>query len=85
MANQDETLLVLVNEQDEAIGTMEKMEVHRKALLHRAFSVFIFNSKGEMLLQRGLYRNTTVGGYGPTLVAVTLFQLKSRYLLLCVG
>ena len=31
---------------------MEKMEVHRKGVLHRAFSVFIFNSKGEMLLQR---------------------------------
>src|SRR5258708_11693049 len=31
---------------------MEKMEAHQKALLHRAFSVFIFNSKGEFLLQR---------------------------------
>ncbi|GGB08272.1 isopentenyl-diphosphate Delta-isomerase [Puia dinghuensis] len=31
---------------------MEKMEAHRKAVLHRAFSVFIFNSKGEMLLQQ---------------------------------
>ena len=46
MVSQDEQMLVLVNEQDEAIGTMEKMEVHRKALLHRAFSVFLFNSKG---------------------------------------
>lgn len=44
--------LVLVNEADEAIGTMEKMEVHQKGLLHRAFSVFIFNKKGEMLLQQ---------------------------------
>lgn len=44
--------LVLVNERDEAIGTMEKMEVHKKGLLHRAFSVFIFNGKGEMLLQQ---------------------------------
>jgi isopentenyl-diphosphate delta-isomerase len=41
-----------VNEADEAIGTMEKMEAHEKALLHRAFSVFIFNSRGEMLLQQ---------------------------------
>lgn len=62
MANQDETLLVLVNEQDEAIGTMEKMEVHRKALLHRAFSVFIFNSKGEMLLQRRALQKYHSGG-----------------------
>ncbi|MGN6440073.1 MAG: isopentenyl-diphosphate Delta-isomerase [Agriterribacter sp.] len=44
--------IILVNTNDEQIGTMEKMETHRKALLHRAFSVFIFNSKGEMLLQQ---------------------------------
>jgi isopentenyl-diphosphate delta-isomerase len=44
--------LILVNELDEPIGSMEKMEVHQKGLLHRAFSVFIFNEKGEMLLQQ---------------------------------
>jgi len=44
--------VILVNEQDEPLGVMEKMEAHKKALLHRAFSVFIFNSKGEMLLQK---------------------------------
>lgn len=59
--------VILVNDQDEAIGTMEKMEAHQKGLLHRAFSVFIFNSKGEILLQQraqdkyhsaGLWTNT---------------------------
>ena len=44
--------IILVNEYDEEVGTMEKMETHRKALLHRAFSVFIFNSSNEMLLQQ---------------------------------
>jgi len=44
--------VILVNELDEPIGTMEKIEAHRKAVLHRAFSVFIFNRKGEMLLQQ---------------------------------
>ncbi|RYD79563.1 MAG: isopentenyl-diphosphate Delta-isomerase [Sphingobacteriales bacterium] len=44
--------VILVNEHDEEIGTMEKMEAHQKAVLHRAFSVFIFNSRGEMLLQQ---------------------------------
>jgi len=44
--------VILVNESDEPLGVMEKMEVHRKALLHRAFSVFIFNSQGKMLLQQ---------------------------------
>jgi isopentenyl-diphosphate delta-isomerase len=44
--------VILVNEKDEAIGSMEKIEAHEKALLHRAFSIFIFNKKGEMLLQK---------------------------------
>jgi len=44
--------LILVDENDSPIGTMEKMEVHQKALLHRAFSIFIFNGKGDMLLHQ---------------------------------
>jgi isopentenyl-diphosphate Delta-isomerase len=44
--------VILVNEQDESIGTMEKMEVHQKGLLHRAFSIFIFDSNGKMLLHQ---------------------------------
>jgi isopentenyl-diphosphate Delta-isomerase len=45
-------MVILVDKNDEAIGTMEKMEAHRKGELHRAFSVMIFNSKGEILLQK---------------------------------
>lgn len=44
--------LILVNEQDEPIGTMEKMEAHRQGRLHRAFSVFLFDDEGNMLLQQ---------------------------------
>ncbi|NSL85473.1 isopentenyl-diphosphate Delta-isomerase [Chitinophaga solisilvae] len=44
--------VILVTESDEAIGTMEKMEAHRKGRLHRAFSVFVMNDAGEMLLQQ---------------------------------
>lgn len=44
--------LILVDEHDVQTGTMEKMEAHKKAMLHRAFSVFIFNAKGEMLLHK---------------------------------
>lgn len=54
--------VILVNEQDAAIGEMEKMEAHRKGLMHRAFSVFIFNSKGEMLLQRRALHKYHSGG-----------------------
>ena len=44
--------VILVNESDKPIGTMEKMEAHKKGLLHRAFSVFIFDRQGKMLLQQ---------------------------------
>lgn len=59
--------VILVDEKDNQIGVMEKMEAHRKANLHRALSVFIINSAGEWLLQkramdkyhsRGLWSNT---------------------------
>jgi isopentenyl-diphosphate delta-isomerase len=59
--------VILVNENDEVIGTMEKLLAHETASLHRAISVFIFNSKNELLLQQrakhkyhsgGLWSNT---------------------------
>jgi isopentenyl-diphosphate Delta-isomerase len=59
--------VVLVNEADKEVGTMEKMEAHRKGVLHRAFSILLFNTQGEMLLQKranskyhssGLWTNT---------------------------
>lgn len=47
-----EEQVILVNEHDQEIGLMPKMEAHEKAVLHRAFSVFIFNSKNELMLQQ---------------------------------
>lgn len=47
-----EEFVVLVTENDEELGLMEKQQAHIAGLLHRAFSVFIFNSKGELLLQQ---------------------------------
>src|SRR6478752_808854 len=47
-----EELVVLVDGLDNPIGTIDKMEAHSLGLLHRAFSVFIFNTKGELLLQQ---------------------------------
>jgi isopentenyl-diphosphate Delta-isomerase len=44
--------VILVDKDDNAIGTMEKMEAHQKGVLHRAFSILVFNSKGEMLIQK---------------------------------
>ena len=59
--------VILVDQNDSVIGTMEKMEAHQKGLLHRAFSVLLFNNDGKMLLQKrashkyhsaGLWTNT---------------------------
>jgi len=47
-----EQQVVLVNENDQETGTMDKMEAHRKGVLHRAFSIFIFDNDGRMLLQQ---------------------------------
>lgn len=44
--------VILVNEKDEPVGSMDKLEVHEKGLLHRAFSVFVFNNAGQLLLQK---------------------------------
>jgi len=59
--------VILVNERDEPIGLMEKMEAHEKGLLHRAFSVFVVDEDNNLLLQQralskyhsgGLWTNT---------------------------
>lgn len=44
--------VILVNENDEQIGLMPKTEAHKKAVLHRAFSIFVMNDKGETMLQQ---------------------------------
>ncbi len=44
--------LILVDEKDVEIGFMPKLEVHQKGLLHRAFSILVFNSKGQLLIQK---------------------------------
>jgi len=67
--------VILVDEFDNALGTMEKMEAHQKGVLHRAYSVLVFSSKGEMLLQKraagkyhsaGLWTNTCCSHPGPS-------------------
>lgn len=47
-----EEKVILVDEQDNQLGLMPKMEAHEKAVLHRAFSVFVFNDQGELMLQQ---------------------------------
>jgi isopentenyl-diphosphate Delta-isomerase len=70
----EEEKVILVNEHDDMIGVIDKLEAHRQGLLHRAFSVFIFSTKGEMLLQQramtkyhsaGLWTNACCSHPGP--------------------
>lgn len=86
--------VVLVNEQDQQIGIMEKMAAHIVPRLHRAFSIFIFNSKGELLLQQralskyhspGLWTNTCCSHprNGETLQEATARRLKEEMGMTC--
>jgi len=83
--------VILVNERDEEIGTMEKLRAHQEGKLHRAFSVLIFNSKGELLLQKratskyhsgGLWTNTCCSHPQP---GETIIQAANRKLLQEMG
>lgn len=74
MINEMKDLIILVDEQDNEIGVLDKLSVHQTGVLHRAFSVFIFNLKGELLLQQraddkyhspGLWSNTCCSHPGP--------------------
>ncbi len=77
--------VILVDEQDREIGTMEKLEAHQKGLLHRAFSILIFNSKGELMLQQrathkyhsgGLWTNTCCSHPSPGETAIEAGKRK---------
>ena len=58
----EEEFVILVDELDNEIGLMPKNEAHRKVLLHRAISVFIYNTNGELLLQqRALHKYHSAG------------------------
>ncbi len=63
----NKNMIIKVNEKDHSLGYVDKLAAHKEAILHRAFSVFILNNKGEMLLQKradnkyhggGLWSNT---------------------------
>ena len=86
--------VILVNEFDEEIGTMEKLEAHQKGLLHRAFSIFLFNDKNELLLQKrangkyhseGLWTNTCCSHPSPgeSIVFAANRRLKEEMGLSC--
>ena len=86
--------VILVDEQDQPIGLMEKQAAHIGPHLHRAFSVFIFNSKGELLMQQralskyhspGLWTNTCCSHprYGETLEEATSRRLMEEMGMTC--
>jgi len=80
-----EEQVIIVDKKDNPISIMGKLEAHQKGLLHRAISVFIFNSEGKMLLQRralhkyhtpGLWSNTACSH--PRVGEVTIDAAKRR-------
>lgn len=80
-----EDILILVDENDNEIGLLDKLSVHQQGLLHRAFSVFVFNSNDELLLQKraedkyhsgGLWSNTCCSH--PRSGETTLFAVNRR-------
>jgi isopentenyl-diphosphate Delta-isomerase len=81
--------VILVDETDNAIGTMEKLEAHRKGMLHRAFSILLFDPSGRLLLQKrsdnkyhssGLWTNTCCSHPlpGETVEVATRRRLKEE-------
>lgn len=81
--------VILVNEKDKPIGIGEKLKVHRQGKLHRSFSILIFNSKGEMLIQKraekkyhspGLWSNSCCSHPRPneTLIEAAKRRLKEE-------
>ncbi len=54
--------VILVNEEDKDIGAMEKLEAHQKGVLHRAFSVVLYNNEGKILLQQRAHGKYHSGG-----------------------
>lgn len=92
--SEEKRYVILVDENDRETGVMEKIEAHRKGLLHRAFSVFIFNHKGEMLLQQramnkyhsaGLWTNACCSHPSPgeTLEEATVNRLQQEMGITC--
>ncbi len=82
---ESDELLILVDNEDNEIGLLDKTTVHKTGVLHRAFSVFIFNSKGDLLLQQralskyhspGLWSNTCCSH--PRMGETTLDACKRR-------
>ena len=62
--------VILVDEKDNQVGLMPKLEAHQKGLLHRAFSIFLFNDKNEILLQKEHPTSIIQVIYGPILAVV---------------
>jgi len=80
-------LVILVDENDNEIGYLDKLQAHQKGVLHRAFSILIFNSKGEFILQKraankyhsaGLWSNTCCSHPKPNETMVDAVQRRLK-------
>jgi len=77
--------VILVDDADRPIGLMEKMEAHEKGLLHRAFSVFVFNSRKRYSFSNGLFPNIIHRDFGQIPVVVIPEKERPIYKQVNVG
>ena len=84
---QNKPQVILVDENDNPIGAEEKLKAHQEAKLHRAFSIFVFNGKGELLIQQraldkyhsdGLWTNTCCSHPSPGEETVVVAHRRLR-------
>ena len=78
MQGKNKEYITLVDMNDQQIGTEEKIKAHKEGKLHRAFSIFIFNSKGKLLIQKRANSKYHSGGYG-LMLFVAIRDLKNLY------
>ena len=69
-------IIINVDENDNEIGFIEKLDAHIKGVLHRAISVFIFNDNKELLLQKDLVESIIHQVFGPILAVLILIKMK---------
>ena len=73
-------MVILVDKHDNQLGLMEKIEAHKKAILHRAFSVFILNDDNELLIQKralNKYHSPILFGFLPRIAIIKLKFVKA--------
>ena len=83
IVSSDNESLILVDKEDNEIGHLSKAECHKnEGVLHRAFSIFLFNDEGHLLIQKEVHKKNCGHYIGRILVVATLVRVKISWMLL---